>query len=174
MWCWEHSSVLSGGPQMLSEVDVPHLCVFWPECEQFLWGWHGSVEESLSEKWPAGQRLHTVSLTGVPGRDKHRVVCEFHGWKRDFERIHAIKTIKVNISICESIYQSVFFSTWLIKSWRSDTHQLFSVCEHDLQHTLDVIKQTPRWCDSKNYDCNHTWLPIRARDDCVILRITCT
>lgn len=52
VWCWEQSSVavLSWVLQTLSEVDVPHLTVFKPKCEQFLWGWHGSVEESLVEK----------------------------------------------------------------------------------------------------------------------------
>ncbi len=79
VWCWEQSSVavLSGMLQTLSEVDVPHLSVFKPEAEQFLCGWHGWVEESLVEKWPAGQGLHTVSLTGVPGRHKHKIMYEF-------------------------------------------------------------------------------------------------
>lgn len=38
-----------------------------------------------------------------------RVVCEFHGWKRAFERIHAIKTIEINISICERLPNPAFF-----------------------------------------------------------------
>lgn len=68
VWWWEHSSMaaLSWVAQRLSVVDVPHLRVLKPRLEQFLWGRQDSVEESLVEKWPTGQRSHTVSLTGVP------------------------------------------------------------------------------------------------------------
>lgn len=90
VWCWEHSTVaiLSWLPQTLSEVDVPHLSVFKPKSEQFLWHWHGSVEEPPMEKWPAGHRSHTVSLTGVPVGDTHRMVLEFYQQRCDFDIQH--------------------------------------------------------------------------------------
>lgn len=75
VWCWEHSAaaVLLGASQRLSLVDVPHLSVFRPRSEQFRWRWHGSEEEPPVEKWPAGQRSHTVSLSGVPVRQRRQI-----------------------------------------------------------------------------------------------------
>lgn len=134
VWWWEHSSVafLSGVPHWLSAVDVPHLSVLRPNSEQFVWGWHGLVEEPPGEKWPSGQSSHTVSLTGVPGRDLQRYVLQMKTDRSDTSE-HVRKHLTTD-----------FFSHLELQLKLSHFHHL-------VQKEADVILRTAETCESSSY-----------------------
>jgi len=58
---------------MLSLEELPGRSDLRPRALQFLWARHASVEDPPLEKRPGGQRSHTVSLSGVPGRGEDHV-----------------------------------------------------------------------------------------------------
>lgn len=153
VWWWEQSSgaFLSWEPpQRLSEVDVPHLSVFMPKSEQFLWGWHSSVEESPAEKWPSGQCSHTVSLNGVPERD-----TQVQTMKEKTDKFAFLWPSLKKVSVKKN---------WLIISFVSPkTPQLFSLCERDIHF---LVHQMWWLCVSKKTDHGDMWRLMRMTDDC--------